>query len=129
MANLTTILICGGSCSGKTVFANLFRHALVLELDHFYLGKKDMKSKPDGSYDFDAPEAVNLAEAADAVKTLSQGKTATIPVYDMKVSDRTGTQTVQPKPDDTFLVVPGIFSFHEPLRQLGDLKIYLDTPR
>lgn len=126
---LTTILICGGSCSGKTVFANLFTHAMVLEMDHFYIAKKNMKPQPDGSLDYDAPEAVAINECAKAIEILQQGKPATIPVYDMKISDRTGTQTVQPKPDDTFLVVPGIFSFHEPIRKLADLKIYLDTPR
>ncbi|MEK7588024.1 MAG: hypothetical protein AAB457_04365 [Patescibacteria group bacterium] len=129
MANLTTILICGGSCSGKTVFANLFKHAMVLEMDHFYIAKSRMVPQPDGTFDYDAPEAVAIDECAKAIETLRQGKPTTIPVYDMKVSDRTGTQVIQPKPDDTFLVVAGIFSFHEPLRQLGDLKIYLDTPR
>ena len=123
------VLVCGGSCSGKTVFANLFRHALVLEMDHFYLGKKDMKPQSDGSFDFDAPEAVNLVECATAVKELASGKKVTIPVYDMKISDRVGTQQIQAKPDDRFIVVPGIFAFHSPLRELGDLKIYLDTPR
>ncbi len=47
----------------------------------------------------------------------------------MTISERVGTQQVQAKKDDRFIVVPGIFSFHEPLRSLGNLKIYLDTPR
>lgn len=123
------VLVCGGSCSGKTVFANLFRNALVLETDHFYVSKKDMKPQPDGSLDYDAPEAVNLVECAQAIKELARGNAVTIPVYDMKVSDRVGTQIITPKPDDKFLIVPGIFSFHSPIRELGDLKIYLDTPR
>ena len=123
------VLVCGGSCSGKTVFANLFRNAMVLEMDHFYFGKKEMKPRPDGSFDFDAPESVDIPSCAQAVKELAQGKTVTIPVYDMKLSDRVGTQEIQARPDDRFIVVPGIFSFHSPLRELGNLKIYLDTPR
>lgn len=123
------VLVCGGSCSGKTVFANLFRSALVLEMDHFYFGKKEMKPRSDGSFDFDAPQAVDIAGCARAVAQLAQGKKVTIPVYDMKISDRVGTQQIQAKPDDRFIVVPGIFSFNEPLRSLGNLKIYLDTPR
>ena len=123
------VLICGGSCSGKTVFGNLFRNALVLEMDHFYFGMSEMKPRPDGSFDFDAPQAVDIAGCAKAVAQLAQGKKVTIPVYDMKLSDRVGTQQIQAKPDDRFIVVPGIFAFHEPLRSLGNLKIYLDTPR
>ncbi len=123
------VLVCGGSCSGKTVFASLFRNALILEMDHFYLGKKEMKARADGTYDFDAPEAVDIQACANAVKELASGKTVTIPVYDMKISDRVGTQEIQAKPDDRFIVVPGIFSFNSPLRELGNFKIYLDTPR
>ena len=59
---------------------------------------------------------------------LAAGKPAIIPVYDMKISDRVGTQTISPKPDTKFVVVEGIFTFHEPLRELGDLKIFIDTP-
>ena len=123
------VLVCGGSCSGKTVFANLFGRAMVLEMDHFYFGKREMKPQADGSFDFDAPESVDIAGCARAIKELAQGKNVTIPVYDMKLSDRVGTQAIQAKPDDRFIVIPGIFAFHSPLRELGDLKIYLDTPR
>ena len=129
MKPISTILICGGSCSGKSVFAHMFRNAFILEMDHFYVGKHDMKPQPDGSFDFDAPESVNIKECADAVKALTTGQPVTIPVYDMVTSDRTGTQTIQLKESDKFIVVPGIFSFNEPLRDLGNLKIYIDTPR
>jgi len=129
MQSIMTILVCGGSCSGKSVFARMFKHAFILEMDHFYVGKDQMKPQPDGSYDFDAPESVDVADCARAVMELKTGKPVTIPVYDMVTSDRTGTQTIQLKPDDTFIVIPGIFSFNSPLREVGDLKIYVDTPR
>ena len=129
MKQITTILVCGGSCSGKSIFAKRFTNAFILEMDHFYVGKDQMKPQPDGSFDFDAPESVNIAECAAAVAELATGKAVTIPVYDMKLSDRTGTQTIQLAPEHKFIVVPGIFSFYSPLRELGDLKIYIDTPR
>ena len=129
MAKITTILICGGSCSGKSVFARMFTNAFILEMDHFYFGKDKMKPQPDGSFDFDAPESVDVADCARAVAELKTGSPVTIPIYDMKTSDRTGTQTIQLKPTDAFIVVPGIFAFLSPLRALADLKIYIDTPR
>lgn len=129
MASMTTVLICGGSCSGKSVFAQKFTNAFILEMDHFYFGKDKMKPQEDGSYDFDAPESVDIVDCARAVKELATGKPVTIPVYDMVTSDRTGTQTIQLKENDKFIVVPGIFSFYSPLRELGDLKIFIDTPR
>jgi uridine kinase len=129
MANVMTILVCGGSCSGKSVFAQMFKNAFTLEMDHFYFGKNKMKPRPDGTYDFDAPESVDIADCARAAKELATGNPVTIPVYDMVTSDRTGTQTIQLKPDDKFIVIPGIFAFYSPLREMGDLKIYVDTPR
>jgi uridine kinase len=129
MNSITTILVCGGSCSGKSVFARMFKNAFLLEMDHFYFGKDKMKPKSDGSFDFDDPASVDIADCARAVSELKTGNPVTIPVYDMKTSDRTGTQTIQLKPDDKFIVVPGIFSFYSPLRELADLKIYIDVPR
>ncbi len=129
MNNISTILICGGSCSGKSVFAKMFSHAFILEMDHFYVGKEKMVPLPDGSYDFDAPESVDIADVARTVEELKTGNPVTIPVYDMVKSDRIGTQSIQMKPDDKFIVIPGIFAFHSPLRELGNLKIFIDTPR
>jgi uridine kinase len=129
MKDVSIILVCGGSCSGKSVFAQMFKNAYILEMDHFYLGKAQMKTQPDGSYDFDAPESVNIAECAEALSHLKTGKPTTIPVYDMVISDRTGTQSIQLLPEHKFIVVPGIFSFYSPLRELGDMKIFIDTPR
>lgn len=37
-------------------------------------------------------------------------------------------QRIQMPEDAKFLVVEGIFSFYSPLRELADLKIYIDVP-
>ena len=129
MKKLPIILICGGSCSGKTVFANFFNHAFILSMDHFYFGKKQMKKEKDGSYNFDAPTSVDIEGCTEAAKSLSEGKVTTIPIYDMRTSDRTGTQTLTIPSGTKFLIVEGIFSFFSPLREIGDIKIYLDIPQ
>jgi len=125
---LPIILVCGGSCSGKSSFAKLFKHALVLSMDHFYVGKDQMVADEKGNYDFDAPESVDIVGCAEAVKELAERKTVTIPVYDMKTSDRVGTQKVEVPPDTELIVVEGIFSFYSPLRETSELRIFLDTP-
>jgi len=129
MQSVMTILVCGGSCSGKSVFARMFKNAFILEMDSFYVAKAQMKAQSNGEFDYDAPESVDIIDCARAVTELKTGNPVTIPVYNMVTSDRTGTQTIQLKPDDKFIVVPGIFSFNSPLREIGDLKIYIDTPR
>ena len=97
-------------------------------MDHFYFGKKQMKKEKDGSYNFDAPTSVDIEACAEATKSLAERKTTIIPVYDMKISDRTGTQTLHIPEKTKFIVVEGIFSFYSPLREIGDMKIYLDIP-
>jgi uridine kinase len=126
--NLPIILICGGSCSGKTIFANFFNHAFVLSMDHFYFGKAHMKKEKDGSYNFDAPTSVDIKACAQGALSLAEGKRTTIPVYDMVTSNRTGTQTLRIPEKTKFLIVEGIFSFYSPLREIGDLRIFLDIP-
>ena len=122
------ILLSGGSCSGKSLFSLRIHHATVLSMDHFYYGKSKMKQQADGTYNFDVPEAVDLEACAQAALALAQGKEATIPVYDMKVSERTGTQVITPQADTKFIVVEGIFTLMEPLLSIGDIKIFIDTP-
>lgn len=87
-----------------------------------------MKKEKDGSYNFDTPTSVDIKQCAKAAMSLSERKPTTIPVYDMRVSDRTGTQTLTAPSTTQFLIVEGIFSFYSPLREIGDIKIYLDIP-
>ncbi len=97
-------------------------------MDHFYKGKSQLVPDPQGRYDFDAPGSVDLVAFAQAIKTLAQKNPATIPVYDMKTSERTGTQTIKIPADTKFLIVEGIFVFEPEIRNLGDIKIYIDAP-
>jgi uridine kinase len=127
MDRLPIILISGGSCSGKTVFAGFFRNALVLGMDKFFFGKHDVPEElPD---EFDHPNFYNLKGCADAARSLSEGKPTVVPKTDATHSGIIGEETLTVASDTQFVIVEGIFAFYEPLRQLGNLKIYLDTPR
>ena len=128
MKNVQIILITGGSGSGKSEFATWYKNALVIELDSFYRPLKDVPKDGSGNYDFDTPEAVNIAECAQMVDELLKTKKSTIPLYDMKKNERTGRKTITIGNDIKFIIVEGIFSFYSPLRELADLKVFLDTP-
>lgn len=121
------ITICGGSGSGKSTLAKKFVGAAVLTTDHFYKDLEQLVPRPDGSFDFDHPSAVDLGECADACLALAKGEDATIPVYDMRSCKRTGTQIVA-APKNHLVVVEGIFAFHSPLHEIATLKIFIDTP-
>lgn len=125
---IKVIVITGGSGSGKSEFAKWFKKALVIELDSFYKPLKEVPKDSAGHPDFDVPEAVNVAECAAMVKELIKKGNSTIPVYSMLTNDRDGRRKIQVSKSIRFIVVEGIFSFYSPLRELADLKIFLDTP-
>ncbi|OGK36739.1 hypothetical protein A3F03_00585 [Candidatus Roizmanbacteria bacterium RIFCSPHIGHO2_12_FULL_41_11] len=124
----TIVLITGGSCSGKSEMTTFFRNALVVDMDRFYKKLTDIPKDKDGNLNFDTPEAVDIAECAQAVKMLMKTGSVKMPLYDMKKNDRVGWETIKVKKTDKFIIVEGLFAFYEPLRSLGDIKIFLNTP-
>jgi len=97
-------------------------------MDHFYYGKAGMKPDRNGKYNFDVPESVDIEACARAARELATGNEVTIPVYDMKISERTGVQKIKIIPGTRLIVVEGIFAFYSPLLETATLRIYLDTP-
>lgn len=117
------IAICGGSCSGKSTMARLFRDACILSMDDFYKGKSRMQEP----YNFDEPQAIDLSKLSEVLKLLKDGaKEVSVPNYNMITSEPDGTKKIVSK---KLIILEGIFSLYtKELRDLCDLKIYLDVP-
>lgn len=122
------ILICGGSGSGKSTFAKKFPDAAIISTDNFYIGRSHMTPLKKGVYDFDDPCAVDLIDCAHKALSLARGKTVHVPEYDMKTSERTGRTIKITPPRSRVVIVEGIFAFHGPVGEIGDLKIFIDVP-
>lgn len=125
--NSQIIAVCGGSGSGKSTLARKFVGAAILATDSFYKDIDDMKAGPDGNFDFDHPDAVDLEGCAEACLKLADGEDVMIPVYEMRSAKRVGTALV-PAPKNAIVIVEGIFSFHSPLHDIATLRIFIDTP-
>lgn len=125
---IKTILICGGSCSGKSTLAHSFKNAQVIELDNFYVETEKVPRDSQGNPDFDQPSALDIALCAKVVNDLKRKGKAELPQYSMKESKRTGFQSVQMGENIKFIVIEGLFTFYNPLFEIGDLKIFMDTP-
>ncbi|MEK7568955.1 MAG: AAA family ATPase [Patescibacteria group bacterium] len=121
------ILICGGSGSGKSTLAKKFGDAAIISTDNFYIGKSKMIPMENGEYDFDDPCAVDLDECAKMALNLAGGKEVFVPEYDMVTSERVGQIKIIPAKSG-LVVVEGVFALHDTLRQIGNLKIFIDTP-
>ena len=86
------LLLAGPSSSGKTTTANLLCEGLrrggvdafVVSLDDFYRGRGLAPQLPDGSFDYESPEALDLPQLAACIRSLLEEGRAMMPQYDFK---------------------------------------------
>ncbi|MGI6368000.1 MAG: nucleoside kinase [Anaerolineae bacterium] len=84
------VLIAGPSSSGKSTFVRRLgvqllvnsRKQLALGLDDYFVDRADTPVNADGTYDFEALEAVNLELFNQQVQALMRGERVTIPRFD-----------------------------------------------
>ncbi len=130
--------IAGGSGSGKTTFAKKIldqvraspgvnpKEVALLTQDHYYLPVLPEHLKHEQRGNFDHPEALDWDMIHQHFQMLKESGTVEVPIYDYKKSGRT-SQTFQLGPVKV-LLVEGIFAlWDEAIRDLYDLKIYLDV--
>lgn len=123
------VSICGPSGAGKSFLVKKFTNYVRVSTDDFYIGKSNMRPTPTGVYNFDSPDAVDLQMCAEAVKFLANlppGEKVRIPDYDMKRSERIEMKTVTVPDETAIVIVEGIFTFHPPLLQLADFRIFIE---
>jgi uridine kinase len=135
MPNRTTPLIigiAGGSGSGKTTVARVILervgadHIALLPHDAYYKDLSYLPPHQRALVNFDHPDSLETGLLVEHLRSLREGHSIEMPVYDFKVHSRT-TQTVLITPQPVILV-EGILIFAEPaLRKLFDVKIFVDT--
>ncbi|MBB1509407.1 uridine kinase family protein [Tessaracoccus sp. Y36] len=95
----TLVLIAGPSGSGKSRITSLAadgEHVVALSLDDFYrdLDHPDLPMTPMGIPDWDDVACWDMELAVDTLRTLLRDGRAELPVYDISLSRRVGTRTV-----------------------------------
>lgn len=130
------VAISGESAAGKTTFLNalahVFKQAAFIDADHYFNDiSSEIKEKGGflnlvrAGYESDAPASFQLDCLHRDLCRLKQGQAVKIPFYDMK----TGTsineaQEINPAP---LVFVAGICTLYEGVRELFDLKMYLQA--
>lgn len=128
-----TIGITGGSGSGKTTLATgMLRHlgagnACLLDQDSYYLNRSVLSERDKCRINFDEPDAIDHVLMSHDLYALTRGNPIRKPVYSFEAHARTGaTTTVSSAP---LILVEGLFIFwHRSLREMLDIKIYVDAP-
>jgi uridine kinase len=133
MKNPVIIGVAGPSGSGKSLLASTIVSELsscrvdVISEDSYYKNFPDMPFADRALINFDHPDAFDHALLCQQLKALQRGESVAIPQYDHKQHLRTPhTRIVS---GHAIIVLEGILLFAEPeLRQLMDIRIYVDTP-
>ncbi len=125
--------LAGGTGSGKTTVArNLLRRLAldwipVLQQDAYYRDLADLAPAQRANRNFDHPNSIEIELFTAHLGALKRGRPVGRPVYDFRRHVRTA-ETVRLEPRDVILA-EGILRFHFPeVRELLDVKIYVDTP-
>lgn len=127
-----TIGVAGGTGSGKTTVSNQLlervggKHIAYLPHDAYYKELDQLSEEERTRINFDHPDSLDTSLMIEHVKLLQQYVPVKIPVYDFTRHIRTEeTVPVGPQP---IILVEGILIFAErDLRELFDIKIFVDT--
>ena len=124
--------IAGGTGSGKTTVARRIYESLHLETavfldqDSYYKELGHLSLEERSRVNFDHPDSLDNDLFVEHLRALIDRRAIEKPVYDFTAHTR-APQTVRVHPRDVVLV-DGILLFAEPrLRDLFDLKIFVDT--
>jgi len=128
-----TIGVAGGTASGKTTVSRKIleavqaEHLAYLQHDAYYRDLSHLPFEERQAFNFDHPDSLENELLIAHLELLQQGQPIEAPVYNFAQYVRTEERIlIQPKP---VILVEGILIFADKtLRQLMDLKIYVDTP-
>ena len=124
--------IAGGTGSGKTTVANVILKRVganrisFLPHDAYYRNLTGLSLQERSKINYDHPDSLETDLLVKHILQLKDWQSIHVPVYDFSTHSRT-SQTVLVEPR-LVILVEGILIFNEPaLRDLFDVKIYVDT--
>ncbi len=124
--------VAGGTASGKTTVARNVLRAVgastvaYLPHDAYYRDNPHLTLEERAQQNYDHPHSLENKLLIHHIKMLLAGKPVEVPVYDFTLHRRTAeTVLVEPSP---IILVDGILIFTKrKLRELMDIKIFVDT--
>ncbi len=125
--------VAGGTASGKTTVSRKIleiigaEHLAYVQHDAYYRDLSHLPMAERRAFNFDHPDALENELMISHLETLLQGQPARIPDYDFAQYVRTGSlNQVEAR---RVILVEGILIFvDKKLRDMMDIKIYVDTP-
>jgi len=123
--------IAGGSGSGKTTIVSriteIVRDYALVPQDNYYRSAEYVTNQSITSFNFDHPDAFDSDLLVDHLKALKAGRPVRMPQYDF-VRNRRLAETVLVEPRRLVILEGIMIFFDQRVRDLIDLKLYVDTP-
>ncbi len=124
--------IAGGTGSGKTTLAGVLLDRIgrdqiaYLPHDAYYRDQKDLPLEERSKVNYDHPDSLETELLIEHIRQLKDGQSVEMPIYDFTFHNRkTEAIHIEPAP---VILVEGILVFVEKeLRNMFDVKIYVDT--
>jgi uridine kinase len=132
MRKPVVIGVTGGSGSGKTsvtkaIYESLKDHSiLVLEQDYYYKDQSDLPFEERLKTNYDHPLAFDNDLLIEHIQMLLRYETIEKPVYDYAIHTRSD-KVIQVEPKDVIILEGILVLEDERLRNLMDIKLYVDT--
>ena len=116
------VLVAGPSSSGKTTFSKRLSIQLLanglrpfpLELDNYFVDRRETPRDENGNYDFEALDALDVAFFNQQLMQLLAGEQVTLPRYDFRLGRRETGQRARLHPDQ-IIIVEGIHGLNPDL--------------
>ena len=129
--DILVIGIAGGTGSGKTtlmknIVSRFEGDVTVLSHDNYYKRHDELTYEERSQLNYDEPDALETDLMAAHLEALRRGEAIDCPVYDFTAHNRSDeTVLILPR---KVIIVEGILIFeNEPLRNLMDIRIFVDT--
>ena len=137
--NVKFVLIAGPSSSGKTTFSHrlsiqLRVNGLVphpIAVDNYFVDREKTPLNPDGSYNFECLEAIDIELFNKDMQALLRGEEVSLPVFDFKKGKRTYPGNTKKLGKNDILVIEGIHCLNPKLTEMlsdeNKFKIYISA--
>ena len=133
------VMIAGPSSSGKTSFANRLSIQLTAKglvphpvgLDNYYADRTKCPKNPDGTYNFECLEALDVEQFNQDMTKLLKGESVSMPSFNFKSGKREYHGQVLKLNEDDVLVIEGIHGLNDKLSYMlpneSKFRIYISA--
>ena len=121
--DIKIVLISGPSSSGKTTFSHRLSTQLTvygarphpIPMDDYFKNREDTPKHPDGTYDFECLEAIDVQQFENDMLAILRGEDVSLPTFNFKTGRREYKGKHLQIGDNDILVIEGIHGLNDAL--------------